>query len=129
MHHFVTITDPDGNPVDLGALTGYDLTMTRVKIDQTAAAGATALIAALASNYTRLHALIGTMEAAGTITIEDSDGTDLSGPMPTAANGGFNMPFEAHPDGVPITAVGKGISINTSQKFYGFAIVSQSTRE
>ena len=109
---------------------GYDsgATFTRVKIDQTAAAGASVLIAALASNYTRLHALFGTMAAAGTLTIEDSAGADLSGPMPIGANGGLVIPFTRDKDGCIITAaVNKGISINTSQKFYGFAIVSQST--
>ena len=129
MSTFVIVCDADGNPLDMGKTTGRGLTFTRVKIDQTAAAGATALIAALASNYSRLHALFGTMEAAGTITIEDSDGTDISGPMPVGANGGFSIPFTRDADGTPITALGKGISIDTSQKFYGFAIVSQSTVE
>lgn len=112
---------------DLATLVGGGLTFTRVRIDQTAAAGVTALIAALASNYTRLHALVGTMAAAGTLTIEDSDGTDISGPMPIGANGGMILPFEPNKDGTPISLIGKGVSINTTQKFYGYAIVSQST--
>jgi len=106
---------------------GYGLTFTQVKIDQTAGAGVTVLIAALASNYSRLHRLIGTGMPGGTLTLEDNDGTDLTGPMPFGANGGFNISFCAHKDGVPITAIGKGLSILTDQKFYGFAIVSQST--
>jgi len=102
------------------------LTYTRVKIDQTAAAGVTALVGALAENYSRLHAIIGTMEAAGTLTIEDSEGTDLSGPMPVAEDGGFVIEF-GNVNHCPVTAAGKGLAINTTQKFYGFAVVSQGT--
>jgi hypothetical protein len=114
---------------NLAALAGAapGLTYTQVKIDQTAAAGVTVLIAALASNYTRLHLLFGTMAVAGTLTIEDSDGTDLSGPMPVAATGGFGPAPTPQLNLCLKTAVGKGLSINTSQKFYGYAIVSQAT--
>lgn len=111
----------------LKQITGNGLTFTRVKIDQTAAAGATALIGALASNYSRVHVIFGTMEAAGTLTIEDSDGTDISGPMPVGANGGFVINLGTDKTLCPVTAVGKGISINTTQKFYGWALVSQGT--
>ena len=115
------------NTSTLDVAFGTGLTFTRVGVDQTAAAGVTALIGALASNYSRLHRLQGTGTPGGTLTLEDSDGTALSGPMPFGANGGFNFEWVAHKDGTPITAIGKGLSINTSQKFYGFGIVSQST--
>ena len=113
----------------MNLLSGDGLTFTRVKIDQTGGAGASVLIGALASNYTRLHAMLLTIDTAGgTVTLEDSDGTDITGPMPFDQYGGFLLPYEAHPDGTPITAIGKGMSINTSQKAFGHAIVSQSTR-
>jgi hypothetical protein len=105
------------------------LTVTRVKIDQSGAAGVTVLIAALPSSYSYLHAIFGTMAVAGTLTIEDSDGTDISGPMPIGTNGGIVIPAEANKKLCLRTAISKGLSINTSQKFYGYAIVSQATAD
>ncbi|MBE3038150.1 MAG: hypothetical protein IMZ62_04990 [Chloroflexi bacterium] len=106
---------------------GTGLTFTTVKVI-TEANVALALKAALASNYTRLHMLVGTMAAAGNMTLEDSSGTDIIGPVATAAlDNGIPMAFQANPDGCPITAVGKGLSLLTTQVFNGFAIVSQAT--
>ncbi len=98
-------------PVDMSGLTF-------VKIDQTGSAGVTTIASAVAGKKVYLMSLVGTMEASGTLTIEDSDGTDLSGPMPLGANGGM-----AVAGGVPFVASGegKGLRINTSQKFYGVA--------
>ena len=75
-----------------------DLDFSRVPIDQTASAGVTVLIAAAATKVNRLHMIVGTMAAGGTITIEDGDGTDLTGPIPVGANGGFVIPFESDPE-------------------------------
>ncbi len=95
---------------------------TFVKIDQTAAAGVTALTTgATGTQRVYLMGLFGTMEAAGALTIEDEDGTDLSGPMPIGANGGIVVGGAGYP--VLKTSVNaKDLAINTTQKFYGHAV-------
>lgn len=112
---------------ELASLTGSDLRWTQVKIDQTAEAGVTPLKTALEKNYTRLHYLFVKMPVAGTITIQDSDGLALTGPIPVAAISGFFMDLTANKNAALIAAIGKGISINTSEKAFGFAKVSQHT--
>ncbi len=98
-----------------------------VKIDQTASAGVTVLLAAKASMAVRLHKLVVSPDTTGTITIEDTDGTDLTGPIPVAAGTPFVDPHTDWPRSVLITPTGKGMQINTSQKFYGYAIVSSKS--
>lgn len=92
------------------------------KIDQTASAGVTVLTTGAAgSEYVYLMSLFGTMAVQGTITIEDEDGTDISGPMPVGANGGFVLGgggFQV----LRTPTIAKDLAINTSQKFYGHAI-------
>jgi len=114
---------------DLARWQGLDenATFTRVKVT-TVAAAPLVLKAALVGSYTRLHALWGTMTAADTLTIEDSDGMDLSGAMPIGTNGGYVIPPCRDKDLVLITAIDKGISLLTPvSTFHGYAIVSQST--
>ena len=103
------------------------LTFSRVKIDQTSSAGVTVLKAGVTGQVVRLHSLIGTMAAAGTLTIEDSSTADLSGPMPLAANGGLVLPFQVYKHSCLAAGKGRGLQINTSQKFYGWAVVSSAT--
>jgi hypothetical protein len=110
-----------------GSLGPDSLTFTRVKIDQTAAAGQTVLIAADGTKVMRLHRLYVRMAAAGDLTIEAAAGTDLSGPMPMAATGVVDLKFEPSKAGAHVaTAAGAGLAILTTQKVYGFAIVSSA---
>ncbi len=108
-----------------GRVGGIDF-LAPTKIDQTASAGVTNIASDASGLVTRLHKIIITGAAQGTITIEDTDGSDLSGPMPFGANGGFVIPFESVPEGCLITPSGKGMQINTSAKVYGWAVCSQS---
>jgi len=113
----------------LSILGGFELTFeTPVVIDQTAEDGppyVTNLSSAEAGKVKRLHALYGFMEAQGTLTIEDTDGTDLTGPMPIAATGGMNLGWVAQARGAhAVSSTGKGLQIRTTEKFYGRAICS-----
>jgi len=121
----MTEASASGIATTLATMGGTALTKVRVKIDQTAASGVTAIIAAEANKVVYLHALYLRMEAAGNLTIEDSDGTDLTGPMPVAATGVVAIPFVSDKNGCLVTAGGKGLAINTSQKVYGYAIYSK----
>ncbi|MCP4535787.1 MAG: hypothetical protein GY832_01410 [Chloroflexi bacterium] len=106
-------------------------TRTQTKIDQNAgAAGVTVICAAVAGKIARLRLLIGTIEAAGTVRIETTDGADLSGPMEFTEAGGLvhiasgrdiNIDKELCIAG----AAGLGLQINTSQKFNGISICTQ----
>lgn len=122
-------TNPTAAAIAAAQFTPAGLTFTRVMLTQ-AGAGVTAIIADLASNYTRLHALFLHADAAGSIIIEDAaaGGTDLTGAIPLAAYGGISIPFTANPNGCIVSTLGKGLAINTTtSKCFGFAIVSQST--
>jgi len=111
---------------------GNGLTFSCVAIAQGATAGTTHLKAAVTSNYLRLHALIGTVAAAGTVTIQDTSSTPvvMVGGMTFAQNGGCVIPFNADARACTVTTVGKGIDLVTSGMgcgFNGYAIVSQAT--
>lgn len=88
----------------------FDVTnCSRVKVD-TAAAGQVTVGAAVTGKRV---VLVGGMLLAGSaqaITFEDSDGTDLSGPMPFGANGGFSAPPSLV--GWLASSSGKGLAIN-----------------
>tara|TARA_Y100000310_G_scaffold210168_1_gene210792 strand:+ start:89 stop:493 length:405 start_codon:yes stop_codon:yes gene_type:complete len=131
MRNYVTICDADGNPIDAGALVGRGLTYTRTAINE--AAGATIDLGGnVADKYARLHALVITMDVAGTATIkDDSDGAGggtpvaLSGDFALGANGGINIPFQANPDGCLVSsAANRHMTLVTTQGCNGFAIVS-----
>lgn len=109
-------------------LVGTGLTFTRVNIDQDTTAGTKVLKAALASNYTRLHRLVGTMSAAGTVQLVDSDGTEIISPMNVAANGQVNIDFGLGKQAPPISIVAKGMSlVSVTGGFNGYGLVSQGT--
>ena len=92
------------------------------KIDQTGAAGVTALTAgAGGGEYVYLMSLFGLIAVGGTVTIQDEDGTTLTGPMPTGANGGFSVGGAGFPV-LRTSVVAKDLAINTSEKFYGHAV-------
>jgi hypothetical protein len=115
----------------VGDTTG--LTFARVKIDQSAAAGIAILGAATASTVWRLHALIVSADVAGTLLVRyDNDGAGttpvaMSGTMSVAATGKINIPFTPNKAGCLATASGKALTIYTSQKFNGYAIVSSAS--
>jgi len=97
----------------------------QVQIDQQAA-GSTTLRAAADSKVCTLHRLFGTLSANGTIMIEESDGTNLTGPMQVLADAG---PFEIGPAENPKfnlkTETGQGLVLTTTGgTFQGFAMVS-----
>ncbi len=101
---------------------------TRVAINQNGgSAGVTQLIGNLADNYSYLHGLFGTFEEAGTITIRNVDHTPLTGPMSFGTNGGWVLPPTKHRALCLRSGLGQGLEIYTTQKFNGFAIVSQAT--
>jgi len=104
---------------------GRGLTFEQVLITQSSA-GLRVLKAAVVGNVVRLHALVVGVDADGTITIEDSAGTDLSGAIPVkAAAPPFTIPFTPDPVGCIKTAEGKGLSILTAtSKAFGYAIIS-----
>ncbi len=115
------------------ATNGDGLTFTAIPIAQGSTAGTTHIKAGVASNYLRLHALIGTVAAAGSVTIQDTASSPvvLIGAMTLAQNGGVVIPFNADSRGCPITsAVNLGINLVTSGTgagFNGYAIISQAT--
>jgi len=133
-------TPGEGNPAPLTVdatnrlwvreATGSGLTFSRVKIDQ-AAAGRVTLVAGAASKVARLHALVGTMGASGTVKIcydDDGNGTgenDLTGDMDVAALGGLVIPFTRDPDGCLAAPVSKYLTlVTTGGDFNGYAVVS-----
>jgi len=99
-----------------------------------AGAGLDTILAAVPGKTIRLHALVGTLDAAGTIKISyDDDGAatnevDLSGAMPLAKNGGIPIHYVKDPHGCLATDVGKELTLTTTVgKFFGYAIVSTSS--
>jgi hypothetical protein len=121
------LTPPTAAAVATAVANPDSLTFTRVKIDQTAAAGQTVLIAADGTKVMRLHRLYVRMAVAGDLTIEEAAGTDLSGPIPVAATGIVDLKFEPSKNGChAVTSASAGLAILTTQKVYGFAIVSSS---
>lgn len=117
------------------ALGGASLTFTRVVITQAGAGPVLLKAKGAAGTYNRLHALVVTMDAAGTLLIEsnttdamDGTATALSGVIPIGTNGGVVIPFCAHKDGVLRAASGEALAIRSATgKVFGYAIVSQST--
>jgi len=82
----------------------------------------------------RLHALTGTLDAAGTLAIkydDDGAGTNavaLSGPMALTDQGGLVIPFTSDPRGCPATLAGKHLTLlSTTGKFSGYAVISKSS--
>lgn len=91
-------------------LPSFNVTNCSTKKIDTASAGAVAVGAAVAG---KRCVLVGGMLLAGSaqaITFEDSDGADISGPMPFGANGGFAAP--PNEIGWLASSSGKGLSIN-----------------
>ena len=131
----VAVTEGSGATIatNTGALAGSATTFqVPVKIDQ-AAAGRTTILALEADKVIYLHALVGTMDVAGTVTIaydDDGAGTNevtLTGNMPVAATGGMVIPFNANTNGCLRTAAGKQLTIvTTGGAFDGYAIVSKA---
>lgn len=72
-------------------------------------AAAHAVVAAKTGYQVLLKGIILVATGAQTITIEDSDGTNLIGPVDVAAEGGFVLPNTGEP--WMVTADGKGLSV------------------
>ena len=117
---------------DTAEMTGGAVTFqVPVKVDQ-AAAGRTTILALESGKVIYLHALVGTMDVAGTVTIaydDDGEGTHevaLTGNMAVAATGGMVIPFNANTNGCLRTAAGKQLTIvTTGGAFDGYAVVSK----
>ena len=84
------------------------------------------------TEYVRLHALVCTMRAQGTLQYHsDTDGagageSDLSGPMAFGAGGGINMPFDPDPRGKPTSVIAEHMTIQAGVAgFDGYAIISK----
>ena len=114
---------PISNPT---ASSDEGLTFSRVVIDQ-AEAGTVTLLAKTASQTQRLHELVGTIDAIGSIKITnfDDDG-DVFGDMPLNLNGGLVFRFVADPNGtIRHDTPGEGLKLtSTGGGFHGHAIVS-----
>jgi hypothetical protein len=121
------LTPPTAAAIATAVANPDSLTFTRVKIDQTTGAGQKVLIAADGTKVMRLHRLYVRMAVAGDLTIEEAAGTDLTGPMPVAATGIVDLKFDPSKAGGHVaTSAGAGLAILTTQKVYGFAIVSSA---
>ena len=129
-------TDADGRPVietALKALAGLTVEfLDAIPIEQ-AAEGRTVLKAGEQGKVLRLHGLVGTASADGSLTISrDDDGAGasevaLTGAMPVSALGGFVIPFAAHPAACPKAPAGKYLTLTTTDTtFHGYAIVSRA---
>ena len=111
---------------------GNGLTFSRVVVTQ-AGDGFKLLLKIQGEHKTlRLHALVGTMDAAGTLLIEsntadDGNGTAtaLSGVIPLDNKAGMVIPFCADSRGCLASKEGGALGIRTvTGKFFGYAIVS-----
>lgn len=80
-------------------------------------AATTTLVAATVGKRVRVYGYVLVATAAGTLRFEDTDGTDRSGSMAFAANGGAS----ATPGSLPhfSTAAGTGLQIVTSAALEG----------
>ena len=88
-------------------------------------AGETVIVAATAGRKYFLHALIGTVDAEGTIAIRSTGDTVLCGAMPWGTNGGAVIPFTENPKGCLRSVDDEGLEIFTvTGKFFGYAVVS-----
>lgn len=90
-----------------------------VKVEQ--AASTTVIVAAVADKKVRVLSMSIVATAAGTVRLENTDGTDLSGPMSLAANGGLA------PVGVPVLVTGEGLGLQivSSAAIAGFVTYVQ----
>lgn len=104
--------------------TNNDLTFTHIPL-LTVGAATTELLAKIALQTQRLHALIITVSAAALVEIEDKDGGVLA-TWNFGANGGVAKPFNANSDSaIQQSAVNKGLQIvNSAGNLGGYAIVS-----
>lgn len=109
---------------------GHLVTFTTVQITQ-AGAAYKLLHTGVTGTFGRLHALIGTLEAAGSIQIWSDDNgaganqTALSGLISMDANGGLVIPFNPDPRGCVTTVSGKFMSLQSvGDGFNGYAVVS-----
>ena len=129
----VTETSAAAIASDTAEMTGGAVTFqTPVAVNQ-AAAGRTTILALEATKVIYLHALVGTMDVAGTVIVyydDDGAGTNevaLTGNMAFAATGGVVIPFNANTNACLRTAAGKQLTIvTTGGAFDGYAIVSKT---
>ena len=131
----LTVVEASGAAIalDTAEMTGGAVTFqTPVAVNQ-AAAGRTTILALEATKVIYLHALVGTMDVAGTVIVyydDDGAGTNevaLTGNMAFAATGGVVIPFNANTNACLRTAAGKQLTIvTTGGAFDGYAIVSKT---
>jgi len=116
--------DTEAAATSLATLTGEDRTIVPVPVAQ-GAAGATELAAAVGGRTFYLHKLVGALDADGTLTIEDTDGSDLTGAVPLLAKTPVDFDFGADKRLCPTGGAGKGLQILTGTgKFAGIAYLS-----
>lgn len=72
----------------------------------------TTLVAAAAGKRLRVVSIVANSSQTVTLTVEDTDGTDLIGPCPVAANYGLTLPESSN--GWAETADGKGLALASS---------------
>jgi len=88
----------------------FDVTnCSRAKID-TASAGQVTIGAAVTGKRCVLVSLVLVVNTAQAVTIEETGNTDLSGPMPFGANGGFVLPPSR--EGWIASSSGQGLALN-----------------
>lgn len=102
-----------------------------VSIEQGSTPALLSLKTGAGTKVVRLHALVGTLHAAGTLKVSyaDNAGTsnevDLTGEMTIAKNGGIPIHFIQNPEGCLKTAAGKFLTITSATgAFNGYAITS-----
>jgi len=83
--------------------------------------------AAQSGKTCRLAALVGAIDQAGRIWLEDTSGTVVMGPIPLQASGDAEpaqfqyLPDPATPDLFPASQQGRGLQIRCDRHFTGFA--------
>ena len=118
----------DASNTTLAAIAGATLTLSHPVVTQ-GAAGSITLQAAVAGKIARLHGLVMILDANGTVQVQDSDGTALTGVIPLLANQGLDIDRGViAANCLCQSAAGKGIQIvTTGGKAFGVATVSVET--
>lgn len=87
------LTDSNGGPIE-GKLSTTDLTGAAITF---AASGDNTVVAAVASQTTKVYRMYFVVAGATNITIKNGAGASLTGAVPLAANGGMMLDFSSRP--------------------------------
>lgn len=98
----------------------------QIAIDQTDGPTMTTLIEGAPGKVSRLRSLVISLASTGTIQLR-SGSNALTGPMPLLGTAAFRLSIQGPEarDNCLASAPGEGLVLVTSQKAFGFAIVSQ----